>query len=147
MDKSSERAPVADIDTIRARVDALRCSIDAPPDLVTFRVSRHDGTPHIQVDRLAPHPYAFVVCERGSELERQSTSDLDTLLYWVFDTITFTMASDFELAHRISGEDSRRQLFAKQLALLGALSPDWSARRADHFDATLKRHPFRDDLG
>ena len=62
-------------------VIAETASQNSIPDYLvpTMGVSRQDGTPHIEV----ANAYHFVVCERGSERERRSTSDLDELLGWV----------------------------------------------------------------
>jgi catechol 2,3-dioxygenase-like lactoylglutathione lyase family enzyme len=70
------------------------------------------------------------VVERGQELRRDTTRDLDELLYHVFESVTFELACDYERAHRIAGEDIRRQLFARQLELLSSLSPAWAEREA-----------------
>jgi len=88
--------------------------------------------------------YHYIVEERGSERERRTTSDLDELLYWVFSSATFSMACEWELRHRRDGEDFRRQLFARQVELLGALSPDWASREAKRHHQILEQYPFRD---
>lgn len=48
-----------------------------------------------------------VVVERGIEWERRKTNDLDKLLYWIFANLTFSMAVEYELAHRVEGQDFR----------------------------------------
>ncbi|MEN3748509.1 Imm63 family immunity protein [Sphingomonas sp. HF-S3] len=126
---------------IRARVRVLVDQVGAPPgDPVSYGGSRQDGTPHIE----AGSRYHFVVCERGNEFERRTTDDLDDLLYWIFDGVTFSMASNFEVKHRRTGEDTRRQLFAKQIEYLERLSPEWAARQEAEHAEILSRHPFVD---
>lgn len=68
---------------------------------------RGDGSPYVEVGEA----YYFIVEERGIELERRKTIDLDELLYWVFDGVTFTVASTFETRNREPNKDSRRLLF------------------------------------
>jgi len=136
-----QNANLVSLETIRTRIEHLAAEIDAPATyLPTFGNSRHDGSHHIELDRL----YNWVVCERGSELQRRSTADLDELLFWVFSTVTFSMAVDFELAHRRSREDFRRQLFQKQEELLSKLSQPLADREARDHQAILQRNPFRD---
>jgi len=139
---SPSSAPsLTSLNSIKARVNELAKTVDAPTEyLPTYGTSQQTGMPHIEVD----HLYYWVVCERGSELERRSTNDLDELLYWIFSSVTFTMATDFELAHRRSGEDCRRQIFPKQLEILAALSPQWASRRAEELRLVLRSHPFND---
>ena len=136
-----QNANLVSLDTIRKRIEHLAAKISAPPIyLPTFGNSRHDGSHHIALDRL----YHWVVCERGSELERRSTTDLDELLFWVFSTVTFSMAVEFEVAHRRNAEDFRRQLFRKQEELLSKLSQPWADRETRDHRTILQENPFRD---
>jgi hypothetical protein len=88
----------------------------------------------------------YVVVERGQEIERRTTQDPCKMLFWVFNSITHSMAFDFELNHRVEGQDSRRVAFQKQLELLGALDSTWQAIAAEKQKATLAKYPF-DDFG
>jgi hypothetical protein len=77
--------------------------------------------------------FSLVVVERGEETGRRVADNLDELKYWVFEGVTFSMASDWELEHRVEGQDSRILLFEKQLELLGLLSARWPERyRREH---------------
>ena len=130
-----------DLDAIERHVIALATRIGADPAyLPTYGTSRQDGTPHIEVGRT----YDFVVCERGSERDRLSLANLDALLYRVFSSVTFSMASRHELAYRRAGEDCRRQLFSEQVRLLAILAPAWAAQEAVRHGRILERHPFVD---
>ena len=54
-------------------------TIGAPANrLPTFGRSEQSGRPHIEVD---PVGYHYIIAERGQELERRITFDLDDLLY------------------------------------------------------------------
>lgn len=112
---------------LEAEVRALARTIDAPERLIpTFGWTMDFAHPHIECSGDTMH---WVVVERGQERERRTTFDRDELLYWVFQSVTFTMAGKWELAHRDEAEDFRRALFTKQFELLGMLRPSWVARR------------------
>jgi hypothetical protein len=99
-----------------------------------------DGSPYVEVDEA----YRFIIEERGVEVVRRTTSDLDELLFWIMRGLTFSMAWDFELRNRREGEDSRRQAFAKDLELLERLSPPWAERQRLEYIQILRDHPFHD---
>ena len=140
VEKQSD-APLESLGAIEAQVRRLAARLTPPPRwLPTFGTSRHDGTPHIEVG----DSYFFVTCERGVESERRPTSDLDELLFWIYSSVTFSLASDWEMRHRYDGKDCRRKIFARQVELLAALSPQWAAREAEDHRLILERHPFSD---
>lgn len=61
------------LDDFEEEVRSISKKIDAPEYLIpTFAISRHDGTPHIEI---TGKEYHFVVCERGTEFSRQRTFD------------------------------------------------------------------------
>lgn len=129
---------------IEGEVTRLASLIGAPRSkLPTFGRSEDFARPHIEVDTCGYH---FVVVERGQEFERITTDELDELLYRIFDGVTFSMASDFELTHRYreGNRDCRRVLFSKQVELLHHLSPSWAEREAEDHRRILRRHPFVD---
>ena len=106
--------------------------------------TQHDGTPHVEV---SPSAYHFVVTERGSENERRTTQSEDELLYWFATSLlTFPMALDFEVNHRVPNQDFRRIMWERELALLARLSEAWAARRREHIAEILSRNPFRDSI-
>lgn len=127
---------------IESRVKKQAAVIGAPAEtLPTFGRSEQSGRPHIEVDS---NGYHYVIAERGQELERHTTPDIDELLYLIFQWITFELAIKYELHHRIPGRDVRRVLFAYQQDLLLRLSPAWSERRKSEHEQILQKHPFRD---
>ena len=131
---------------IKAKTDELTSYIGAPADLMpTFGYSRDFGYPHIEAD--AGGLLHYVVVERGEELERKTTSDLDELLYWIFAGVTFSMACRFEVKNRIKDKDSRRMMFEKQEELLGALSNAWRQKESEEHQRILEKHPFNDLAG
>ncbi|HYY56938.1 MAG TPA: Imm63 family immunity protein [Pyrinomonadaceae bacterium] len=127
---------------IRTEIDRLAARIDASGYVLpTYGRSEDGARPHIEVDARGYH---YVVVERGQELERLTTSDLDKLLFNVFESVTFSLASKYELAHRIEHQDCRRILFRRQIELLSMLSPHWGERQARSHEQTLRQHPFDD---
>jgi hypothetical protein len=127
---------------IKARIDELAQRVGASASLMpTYGFSVDSARPHIEVDDAGLH---FVVVERGQELQRVTSTDLDEILWCVFQGVTHSLAFDYELHHRIGSQDCRRIAFAKQIELLELLSPQWAQRRRLDLDAILRRSPFVD---
>src|ERR1700733_8471898 len=106
------------LDTLgnQKRDRAPRLIIGASGNLLpTYGESEDFALPHIEVDSRGYH---HVVVERGVERNRVTTPDLQEFLYRVFRAITSTLAGS---ARRVKGEDSRRQLFRRQIELLAKL--------------------------
>jgi hypothetical protein len=111
---------------LQHEVRRLASIIRAPDEkLPTYVSSRDMGHPHVEIEGSS---YVYVVRERDTELDRRHTGSRDELLYWMFEAITFSLASDWELLNRVPGEDSRRGLFAKQIELLDRVDPVWASR-------------------
>ena len=114
------------LNAVRERVDELALRIDVPSHLLpTYGKSDDGARPHIETDG---DSFSYVIVERGIELQRDSTTDIDELLYWIFRSVTFNMGVDFELQHRSEEQDFRIILFRRQLELLAALKPHWYRR-------------------
>ena len=127
---------------IEAEVSRLAATVGASGYVLpTFGHSQDGARPHIEADSRGYH---YVVVERGEELRRDTTRDLNELLYHIFESVTFTLACDYERAHRIVGEDCRRQLFARQVELLSSLSQTWAERELRDHQKILQQHPFND---
>lgn len=95
----------ASIPFIRKKITDYCRIIRAPKKLVHFAVlehSTHLGDPHIEIDDSAYH---FIVCERGKETFRRTTTDLNELLYWIMSDITASMASRFAASNRSRNKD------------------------------------------
>ena len=129
----------ADVDRLAALIEAERSSA-----LPTYGRTEDFARPHIEVD---PRGYHLVVVERGQELSRITTGDLDELLYQVFRSVTFSLATRHELTHRVPARDPRRLMFQRQVELLARLSERWARREAEDHDRVLRRHPFDDAVG
>jgi hypothetical protein len=127
---------------VKELIDQLAEKIDAPQNsLPTYGYSEQSGRWEVIVDA---EGYQLVAFERGKELERYITSDIDELLYKIFDGVTFWLACKYELAHRIQEQDSRRILFQHQFELMSAFSLNWGAQLQHEHDEILKKHPFDD---
>ena len=132
------------MESIELIVNKLAARIDAPPSLMpTYGWSEGTGRPHIEVHG---NIYNWVVTERGTEIERRVTADLDKLLFWIFSSITSSMASKYELEHRMSGVDSRRLIFKRKLDLIRQLNSAWCEEGRREIELILLKCPFNDDL-
>ncbi len=128
---------------LKTLIDDLAGKINAPEQLLpTYGHSIDGAHPHIEADDNGLLYY--VVMERGQELRRDIALDTDDLLYRVFEGVTFSMAVQYELQHRKENEDFRRQLFARQVELLGKLNDLWGACIAEKHRQILTQYPFND---
>jgi len=109
------------LEHIKWKIEELASKIGAPAQLLPAygHAIDHDGFMILLQPSGQMH---YVFMERGKEFSRKTTNDLDTLLYWVFDDITFAMAGDYELKHRVIDQDPRRVQFTKQENLLALIS-------------------------
>ncbi|MFW9877667.1 MAG: Imm63 family immunity protein [Candidatus Thorarchaeota archaeon] len=132
------------ISTIRKKVREYGKKINTPSHLLSVRSSPDGfGTPHIEIDE---NGYNYVVSERGREHERRQTKDITKLLYWILDSIVFIMASDYELENRKPTEDHRRQLFNKEIELMGQIDSKFLQWKKEEVYKILEEYPYEDDL-
>ncbi|MFC0605218.1 Imm63 family immunity protein [Winogradskyella pulchriflava] len=134
------------ITEIQTIVNQLAEKINAPSYLLpTFSSPIGDATPNIEVDNSGL--YNYVISERGNEYERKLTSDLNELLYWIFSSVSFSMACDYELKNRVEDKDCRRIIFEKQEELLGILDKKWEEKERKEHLSILVNSPFDDLAG
>lgn len=127
---------------IKKIVDHLADKINASACMLPTYGHTSDGArPHIEVDAQAYH---YVVVERGEEIKRITTNDIDELLYQIFVSVTFEIAVQYELNHRIDSQDSRRIGFQRQVELLSMLSQEWGRRESHQHEEILRKYPFDD---
>lgn len=103
----------------------------------------HSGAPHVEI---VGNEYHLVVTERGSEFERQKTSDIDELLYWIVSDDVSQLARDWELECRIENQDSRRLWFSKEVEILQTINPEWAKKKEQDQKVVLNKHPFNDNI-
>ncbi len=119
---------------------AKRLSVQEPRGFLTE--PQHDGSAHVE---FAGAELRYLVTERGETPESRSTYDPDELLFWLVTDLTRSLAASYELAHRIPGEDSRRQLFSKHVELLTLINREWGALVKARYDKLVERHPWNDE--
>lgn len=105
---------------------------------VTFDTPLGDGTPFVELEY---GQFSFIISERGEELKK-ITGNADKILAEVFNGITFELACKFELNNRITGQDSRRLIFSKQIELLSLLDKNWASLRFHEQENILKNIPW-----
>jgi hypothetical protein len=129
------------LDQIKQRIEQLANQIQAPANIMpTYGFSKHDGTPHIEVNNLT---YGYVSFERDVKTLDRKTSSFDIFLYWVFEYITSSMASEYAKTHRDPKVDSRKVRFEHQLSLLEVINHDWKERREKEIAEILDISPYR----
>jgi hypothetical protein len=127
---------------IKSKIDELAKIIDATQAILpTYGYSDQTARPHVEVDSTSYH---FVIAEHGQEIERHTTFEIDELLYYVFQCVTFELACKYELEHRVKEQDFRRILFEHQEELLSKLSLAWGEQRNREHAQILQSHPFSD---
>jgi Immunity protein 63 len=114
-------------EVLEAEIGRLAALISATGKVVVGFDRHIDlGYPYIEIG--AAGQLHWIVKERGLVLDRRTTRDPDELLYWSFQTTTFSLASDWEVRHRDESQDFRGGLRAKQAELLHRLNPNWAQR-------------------
>jgi hypothetical protein len=88
--------------------------------------------------------YHWVSYERGQENGRQSTRDVEELLFWFLAQTAFSYGCAYEFENRVEGPDFRRMVHPKQRELFTRLDPKWCARLEAQISATLSAHPYVD---
>ena len=90
--------------------------------LPTFGQSMDLAIPHIEIDQ---HRMHYVIVERGQLLQRDTTKNIDELLYWIFFNVTYQLALERKRKNRTNGHQSRTAQKLEQAKLLGNLNPFW----------------------
>lgn len=122
---------------IKETIESLAKRINAPEIyLPTYNNSEDFARPHIEKHGNELH---WVVIERGQELERRKTTELKELLFWVFDSVTFEMATKEEVKNRNEDEDFRIQLFKIQEKLIGKIDPDYQKALHEKHSKLLRK--------
>jgi hypothetical protein len=111
---------------IQAEVARLAKIINAlENDLPTFGYSEQSGRPHIEI---TDSNYYYVNCERGKEYKRIGTTDLNELIFIIFNEVTLQMAAIKEFQNRRENEDHRIQVFQIQEELINCILPEFRER-------------------
>lgn len=127
---------VAELEIARERLGLPR-----PVDPALFE-PLHVGAAHVEC---GPDGELFyIVTERGLTLEKKQAHDLQEMLYWLMQDLTFGMACTHEFRNRKDNSDCRRVIFCVQLELLSRVSQVLRDRRAAEIEAILAANPFVD---
>lgn len=92
---------------------------------------------------ISNNEYHYVIMERGKENKHYRSLDINDILYPLFEGITFSLASKYELKNRNEKEDPRKLLWGKQLELLGKIDPLFKERCQKEIDSILKIAPYK----
>lgn len=92
---------------------------------------------------ISNNEYHYVIMERGKENKHYRSLDINDILYPLFEGITFSLASKYELKNRNEKEDPRKLLWSKQLELLGKIDPLFKERCQKEIDSILKIAPYK----
>ena len=116
------------MEELEEEINRLAALIDAPKHLLpTFGYSNDFARPHVEL-KSRGKKFHLVIVERGQERERWKTADKKEFLFWIFESVTASMADKLELQNRIEGEDSRIQSFRIREELIGVIDPDYRER-------------------
>jgi hypothetical protein len=113
--------------------------IEAPLSALPGFSPQDAAVPFVRVTDGVLH---WIVVERGEELQHRETRDVREWLYWVFDAVTWNLASQWELRHRIDYVESRLSIFCKQLELLAKLDDSWARTKLAYYQKVLTRSPY-----
>ena len=131
-------------DELQAEYNALCQRISPAGGAYSFLTSaRHDGSPHVEFEGGVFH---HIVTERGLELERESFTEKEDLLYRLVSDTAFWMAVEYEFKNRVAGQDARRVMFAKWIELMERVGPGWADRTRRHIRETLGNNPYLDQV-
>ena len=111
-------------------------------DHPVFFTRQDDGMAHLEL--AADGSATAVITERGLTVGLTRFEDEDALLYHLVRGAIWMMAVEFEKSHRVEGQDVRRVIFARDLELMGEVSPEWAARRKAEIEDMLRRYPYHD---
>lgn len=87
--------------------------------------SNYNCEPFIEIGQNA---YYYICLERGEDVFRKQTTDLNELIFMVMEDLTFKMAWDWVKLHPKSNSDLRIPAFAKQVELMKTINLDYGNR-------------------
>tara|TARA_R100000935_G_scaffold8870_3_gene18487 strand:- start:76 stop:621 length:546 start_codon:yes stop_codon:yes gene_type:complete len=97
------------------------------------------GEPHLEI---SDDYYHYVICERGSELSRESFLDIDDFIYEFFEMVTSRVAGEYEQENSVIGEDQRVIRFNKQIELMTQLNHEWGRKKEADIAEILQNAPY-----
>ncbi len=131
-----------EIKQLQIAYNALCQRIDPMEGEYTILTEREDvGVPHVEFEN---GQYHYIVTERGLDLSRRSTADINEILYWMLYDLTFWMGSAFEFKNRVEGPDCRRMMFAHWLEQMQKADQAMADRLKLDIERILAENPFVD---
>ena len=105
-----------------------------------FKVNpQNDGASHVEFNN---NTYYYIKTDRGVEFVKKITVDKDEILYWLISEVIWKYSLQYELEHRIDGQDARRIRFNKEIELFNQINIDWSNKRNREIEAILEINPY-----
>ena len=126
---------------LQKEIKRLGNIIKVPSEKYPSMKQSKDAHPYVEMHG---RQFYFVIKERGTVYTKKEFNTMEELLFEVFDNITFSMAMDYELKHRIDGQDCRRLIFEHQLELMSKLNIRWKDKLQRKHNAILLEHPYND---
>ncbi len=137
------RGPIVSYATVEQEYIRIAARWTDKPIVFPIPRTRTDtGSEHLEIDE--DGKMSLINTERGSEFGRRSTYSLDELMYWIFESIAFWKAVQYELENRHPIQDGRIIIFAKQIEFMNALSPIWAKRCEAEHTKILGENPYMD---
>ena len=97
------------------------------------------GEPYLEI---SGGYYHYVICERGSELSRESFLDVDDFIYEFFEMVTSRVAGEYEQENSVMSEDQRVIRFNKQIELMTQLNHEWGRKKEADIAEILQNDPY-----
>lgn len=130
-----------DLTEIKLKAEELIAKINTSKKLLPSFGEIIDEYPIVRIENQF---YKYELYSRGSLVRTKSTENIDELLYWIFESITFNMAVQYELSCRLKQQDCRRIIFEKQRKLMLQISENWHERLSNEQKELLVLYPFHD---
>ncbi|OSZ81752.1 hypothetical protein CAP35_00350 [Chitinophagaceae bacterium IBVUCB1] len=107
---------------------AMAKLIDAPLSLLPLVDNENVEGQYIIIEGKYFQTFRLITKERGQILDFKIATNLQDLMYYVFKTVTFSMAINLEQGSLKTDGDFRKRLLIKQLDLLKVLSKEFHDR-------------------
>lgn len=90
--------------------------------------------------------YHVIYAKRSSISNALTLKTTKEVLVYVLDMVAFEEACAYELKHRVSNQDSRRLIFAKELEIFSKFGPRMAQIKKREIEEVLEKFPYDDSL-
>lgn len=133
---------VSTLSEVKSTIERIGKELGArKEDLPTIGHSVDFACPCVQIEE---GRYIYSVAERGKELRRRVTEEIEELLLWVFEDVSFSIASRTQTALVETRVDPRRSFFAQQLNLLKKVNAEWANLVEKKQSKIIRDNPYDD---